>query len=367
MILNTFRGFKRSTMVKKKKLLKSRLLSIPGFFSVSCLLTKEINPRVLVYHRFGNALSTDNPIIDSPTFEKQLIEIKKNFKVVSLKDYIKWRTMGKPVPKNTAVLTVDDGYFDFYEIAYPLLKKHNIEATLFPVVNFVDKKIWLWPDRIFYALENTKLKRGAIEFMQWRFEIDTRGPQGRKQAFERLVNVAIAIENKLKWEFIQAIEHQLEVEIPKLPTEKCAPVSWAQLREMTANGIEVGSHTMNHPILSRINKAEMHHEIVMSKKILEAKLDHEVVSFCYPNSYPGDINEEVVEAVKLAGYKGAVFYQPPGSGDLFKIPRIPADNDMVNFLWHLSGMEYFFKPGVLKSSAKSLSIINNFKKANGDD
>lgn len=353
-------------MAKKKRNLKRLLLSIPGFFSACCLMTNNMNPRVMVYHRFTGKFGAGNGGIDGPTFEKQVIKIKKHFKIVPLKTFIEWKVWENAIPPNTAVLTVDDGYYDFYEIAYPLLKKHNIEATFFPVVNFVDKKIWLWPDRIFYALENTKLKRGVIEFMQWRFEIDTCGPQGRKQAFERLVNVATAIEDKLKWELIHDIEHQLEVEVPELPTGKYAPVSWTQLREMTANGIEVGSHTMNHPILSRINKDEMHSEIAMSKKILEAKLDHEVVSFCYPNSYPNDINEQVVEAVKLAGYKGAVFYQPPGSGDLFKMPRIPADNDMVNFLWHLSGMEYFFKPDILKSPAKSLSIINNFKKANGD-
>ncbi|MDY6903905.1 MAG: polysaccharide deacetylase family protein [Thermodesulfobacteriota bacterium] len=347
--LNTYK--KQRLNHRAKKTLKKSLLRIPGVFQSACLMTKTMNPRVLVYHRFCDRPDTEKLKIDSQTFENQLLTIKKHFKIVTLAEILKQKRLKKPLPDNSAVLTVDDGYLDFYTIAYPLLKKHNVKATLFPVVNFVDQKIWLWPDRILYAFENTSQTNCVIAFKRWRFDIDLTSSQGTASAFERIINVAIAIDNHQKWELLDAVADQLQVDIPGLPTAKYAPVSWDQLREMNQNGIEIGSHTMNHPILSRIDKNEIEAEIFLSKAVLTKKLNNEIVSFCYPNSFPGDINDQVVEAVKRAGYWGAVFYLPPGDEDMFKIPRIPADQDMVNFNWHLCGMAY-------------LHAIRGFKKQN---
>ncbi|MDY6824161.1 MAG: polysaccharide deacetylase family protein [Thermodesulfobacteriota bacterium] len=325
---------------RTKKNIKKSLLRTPGVFKAACLLTKSINPRVLVYHRFCEQQGTEKHKIDSHTFEKQLLAIKKYFSIVSLADVLKQKHSKKALPKNLAVITIDDGYLDFYTIAYPLLKKHNVKATLFPVANFVDQKIWLWPDKIHYALEHTDRKKCFIVYKKWQFDIDLTTSRGIDSAFKRFVDVAIAIENHQKGELINEITRRLDVDMPDLPTEKYASVSWEQLRKMSKNGIEIGSHTMNHPILSRIDKNEMETEIFRSKAILTEKLNTEIVSFCYPNSFPNDINKQVVDAVKRAGYMGAVFYLPPGRGDIFQIPRIPANHDITDFYWGLSGMEY---------------------------
>ena len=64
-------------------------------------------------------------------------------------------------------------------------------------------------------------------------------------------------------------------------------------------------------------------------------------SFCYPNSYPTDINDSVIERVKMARFDGAVFSTFPGSfEDLYTIPRIAPDPNGGNFLWKLYGFEF---------------------------
>ena len=76
-------------------------------------------------------------------------------------------------------------------------------------------------------------------------------------------------------------------------------MSWPQLKELLANGWEIEGHTVNHPYLSKIDAATVLSELKGSKGLLEKGLGHSVDFFAYPY---GDFNDEVVQAVKNAGY-----------------------------------------------------------------
>lgn len=73
----------------------------------------------------------------------------------------------------------------------------------------------------------------------------------------------------------------------------------AELREMRENGMEIGSHTVNHMRLPEADDARLMQELTDSKTTLEAILDHPVSSFAYPY---GAWDERCAEAVKQAGY-----------------------------------------------------------------
>jgi peptidoglycan/xylan/chitin deacetylase (PgdA/CDA1 family)/glycosyltransferase involved in cell wall biosynthesis len=84
------------------------------------------------------------------------------------------------------------------------------------------------------------------------------------------------------------------------PTEPRADImDLAQKRAFVAAGWEIGAHTMSHPQLTKLPLAEAVREIQQSKAALEAILQTEIVSFAYPY---GDINAEVKEAVRAAGF-----------------------------------------------------------------
>lgn len=73
-------------------------------------------------------------------------------------------------------------------------------------------------------------------------------------------------------------------------------VSWL------AKHCEIGSHTVTHPLLTRIPIEEAYNEIVDSKNMLESILNKPVDKFCYPRGYA---NPEIQKIVKEAGYKSA--------------------------------------------------------------
>jgi peptidoglycan/xylan/chitin deacetylase (PgdA/CDA1 family) len=80
-------------------------------------------------------------------------------------------------------------------------------------------------------------------------------------------------------------------------------MSGAEIKELSLNNIEIGSHTLSHPDLSKVSITQATSEIVKSKEKIENVIGKKVISFCYPS---GKYNDEVVDAVKNANYLYAV-------------------------------------------------------------
>jgi len=99
------------------------------------------------------------------------------------------------------------------------------------------------------------------------------------------------------------------------------PLSWEQVEEMHARGIEFGSHTLTHPMLSTISLGEARREIAESKRVIEDKLGAPALFFCYPR---GDFNAGVKNMVREEGYLAACTTVPGtnvGRTDPFALRR----------------------------------------------
>lgn len=88
---------------------------------------------VLIYHSISKK-STDYTIVSEKEFIKQLNAIKfAGYNTVTIEDLINYVEKGTELPKNPICITFDDGYLDNYEIAFPILKRYNMKATIFIV------------------------------------------------------------------------------------------------------------------------------------------------------------------------------------------------------------------------------------------
>ena len=65
---------------------------------------------------------------------------KKNFNTVSLQQLYDYMNEGIDIPKNSVVLTFDDGYLDNWVFAFPLLKKYGYTGTIYVNPEFVDPR-----------------------------------------------------------------------------------------------------------------------------------------------------------------------------------------------------------------------------------
>src|SRR5206468_5558169 len=82
---------------------------------------------------------------------------------------------------------------------------------------------------------------------------------------------------------IDQMSKALDVVVPPSPPAQYAPITWDQAREMDASGVAIESHTVTHPILTRVDAVQLARELTASRRRLEDVLNRPVRSFCYPN------------------------------------------------------------------------------------
>jgi peptidoglycan/xylan/chitin deacetylase (PgdA/CDA1 family) len=119
-------------------------------------------------------------------------------------------------------------------------------------------------------------------------------------------------------------------------------LNWNQVKEMNQEGIEIGSHSLSHVILTRVDRKTIQHEVVESKRQIETQLQQEVKGFCYPN---GDYNKIAIEYVRAAGYRFACTteagYVEPYD-NLYRLKRIGVHEDITYstplFACHIAGI-----------------------------
>jgi len=309
--------------------IKTRLMDLAGragAYHLARFLVRRV-PRLLVYHRFGpHACSAE-------LFDTQMRLLRREFNVISLADLYRVLQAGEEIPPNTVIITIDDGYSDFFRVALPILKKYELPATIYVVSDFIDGKVWLWPDILAYALKQTGYRDFQITLngAQRRFLLDTSAD--RHRAWNDIADHCLTLRNRAKLEFLDNFTRDINVSIPKTPAPEYAALTWNELRTMQAIGIDVGSHTCSHPKLTMLDANELQHEIGASKARIESMLQQEVEGFCYPNGTRADVNDEVKGVVQRCGYRHATvgYHDLDITADVYELGRYGASLDMFDF------------------------------------
>ena len=114
-------------------------------------------------------------------------------------------------------------------------------------------------------------------------------------------------------------------------------MSWQQLAQLRASGMEIGSHTMSHANLTGLTREQAQNEIVQSRTVIEQQLDVSITSFCYP---AGGCTPELAELVRETGYSSAVTTYPGTAFDaLYELPRRRVLGSEV-----IEGFPWYFVP-----------------------
>ncbi|MDD9935072.1 MAG: polysaccharide deacetylase family protein [Myxococcales bacterium] len=200
-------------------------------------------------------------------------------------------TDGRPL----CAITFDDGQLDNYVLGKPVLEAQGVRAAFYLPVIALEESAPLWHDRLGFATLQAFARGGSV----LEGARDRLGVVDARADMLDMMDAAKAMAPKARMEAVESIEALTGTTIP----DWAGMMSWEQVRELSAAGHEIGSHTMTHPILPRCKTEQIEHEIAESRHVIEARLDAPVHSFCYPN---GDSDARAIEAVKRAGYRNAV-------------------------------------------------------------
>jgi peptidoglycan/xylan/chitin deacetylase (PgdA/CDA1 family) len=292
---------------------------------------------ILMYHRFSR--DEEFGKTSRATFESHLSYLTRHYKIISLDELIEHRRKGEPVPQRSAAITIDDGYRDFYDIAFPVLKKFNMPATLYVVTGFVDERNWIWTDKARYILGQTSAERCDLMVGSKKIESSLSHVESRLKAAGSINAELKKMPDGEKDVILKQLASQMEVTVPDLPPDEFKALGWEEAREMQEADIEIGSHTANHPILTNVDEVSLADELRVSKLMLEEKLQKQLIHFCYPN---GNVSQRECDAVEKAGYASAVTTELrlcENDDDLFWLPRIDAEPEMHRFVQATSGFD----------------------------
>jgi peptidoglycan/xylan/chitin deacetylase (PgdA/CDA1 family) len=273
---------------------------------------------ILIYHRM---LPAPDPILhdemDAAAFEGHVALLAAEFNVLPLGEAC-GRLAGGTLPPRAACITFDDGYVDNEQIALPILKRYGLPATFFVSSGFSDGAI-MFNDNVIEAVRQAAA--GTHDLSSLSLGVYSLGDSSTRR---------LAIDAMLgKIKYLPISERQVLVEqiAEKMgtPLKKNLMMSPAQIRRLHESGMEIGAHTVNHPILASLDEHQAIAEIGEGKRRLEEIIESPVSLFAYPNGKPGvDYGPRDVEIVKRAGFSAAVstIVGVAGRGsDPFQLPR----------------------------------------------
>lgn len=321
-----------------------RVLGHWGGYRLARSLTAH-QPRMLMYHRFTSPQSDHRVAgVSAENFEQQVAHIARHYHPMTVSEMIRGCFEGETLPRHAIAITVDDGYEDFYHIAWPILQRYKVPATFYVTTGFVDGNLWLWPDQLHWILDKATGSAGSLPpFSDGRETVPApSGPDDQRLLFGHLVDYLLRIPDDKKHWFLRALAEHWQLQIPDQAPDWARPVTWGQLAEMQAGGLEVGGHTVTHPGLSQVTPRQARAEITDAREALVTNLGDAPRSFCYPNGTPEDFVGAQVPLIRQAGFTGAVvaFADAQGQRQRYAMRRHSGSDDLFQFNKAVSGLEF---------------------------
>lgn len=298
-----------------KRDLLSSVLRYSGALSLLSRLRADSRKTltILAYHRIGGPAGVadypfDHDLVSATAedFEWQMDYVKRHFNVVTFRQVAAHLEGAATLPARALIVTFDDGFDDNYQLAFPILKRVGIPATLFVSTGYLGGEATFWFDRVVYLIKNTDVSNLNLGLPGAPTLLDD-DPQIRYQQAIDLVVAMRSVSDDERLRLIDLLEQQLGADLPT-DHPQSRPMTWAMVEEMADAGIEIGSHTVSHPNLVQLTPDRLLRELSDSRQAIEQHTGLAPVVIAYPVGDRLNFNDEVIAAVKAAGYTLAASY-----------------------------------------------------------
>ena len=304
---------------------------------------------ILMYHRVTELPNDPYLLAVTPKHFAEQLEVIRRYGVpMSLRQMVKALRDGK-VAKRGVVVTFDDGYADNLYSAKPLLERYDIPATVFVTTGHVGHPCEFWWDE----LDRLLLQPGTLPA---RLELSLDGHAWQWELAEAATYTTLDYQRNRHWHVERQDDptprHRLHRSLYQL-LHNFAEIDKQQLlddlrkwagaeamgrsthRTVDVNEVahfadrrlvEIGAHTVTHPLLATLPVAAQRNEIRQSKARIEEIVNRPVTSFAYPH---GSYTQETLAVVRDTGFSSACSSDTATvkrGNDPFRLPRISMRN-----------------------------------------
>ncbi len=303
--------------------LRSLVASLAGLPGAWALLRPwRGKAAILMYHRVAAGRNSREDLygrtltVSAARFEEQMAMLAARYRVLPMDELPGHLAGGRGF---AVAVTFDDGWLDTLEVALPVLRRHNVPATVYVATRYAegDGEVW-WLELMDILEERGELRlswRGRD--LAWTLDSDA----ARRAAFA-----------ELRLLFMDGLDPAGQAALLDALRDGAAPrsytdlfMSWDRLRSLDAEPLAtIGAHTHSHANLAAMDQAGALAEMDRSRELLERELGHAVRHFAYPY---GSANEVGPREVALAqGFDTAVTtwrHALRADCDLRALPRMP--------------------------------------------
>jgi peptidoglycan/xylan/chitin deacetylase (PgdA/CDA1 family) len=266
---------------------------------------------VIMYHEVGRGVYYDEGIPEQLFEDEIKYLIKLRFKILPLCEALEVIEEEPDKSHRIAVLTFDDAYRGVYDNALPIMLRHGIRGSIYPVAGFVKNHIIHWASQIGFIIRNIKtpitIKLGIFNKM---FTINSENDKITMLNYllnilpKLDVNEISALINELIRNTDESINHALQGLYDEVMMNE------EQLRELVELGFEIGGHGYWHVGLTNISRERLYQEVESSLAFVNefmGKSGCKFRTFAYPY---GLYNNEVINVLKEVGFHAAVSMKP---------------------------------------------------------
>ena len=288
----------------------------------------------LAYHRIGNSSGSpfDHGLWSaSPEgFDAQVTFLKGHCDVIGLADLKDAVSTGRG---RYALITFDDGYRDNYEVAFPILRRHNVPGVFFVATGFIDRPRLAWWDEIAWMVRTST--RRSIPAGKWLASDVEMDEPIRERAVRSLLRKYKVLNGDETDAYLDYVAEATGSERYAGESHRSMWMTWDMLREMKGAGMWVGGHTVNHPVLSRLPAERQRDEVGGCRRRIEQELGGKVSWLSYPVGGRTAFNDDTRGALRAEGFEVAFSYYG-GYGrfdrnwDWYDVPRVGVETDVCD-------------------------------------
>ncbi len=275
--------------------------------------------RVLTYHRIAKRTRYRhlNPRLISASpdeFGRHVRFLASHYKVVRLEQVLEAVAGGRRLPKRAVLITFDDAYRDFLEVAWPILNAHRVPSTLFVPTAYPDR-----PDRAFWW---DRLHRCFTDPRRMEFGVEDFGIEGTDVLQLHTTEQRVLALRKVT-EHFKSLPHDdgmrmvdtLCAELGDESHHYDSVLRWEELYNLSHENVTLCAHTQLHPLLTRVSPLRARSEILGSQRDLQREIGQVLPVLSYPD---GAHDDTVVEIARGDGFELA-FTQRDGHNDLRRV------------------------------------------------
>lgn len=300
---------------------------------------------ILLYHRVTKLENDPLGFAVQPDHFREHLEVLWNeYCPVSLQQLLEQAAADR-LPAKAVALTFDDGYADNLIEARPLLEKFAVPATVFVISGSAERLTDFWWDELEgYLLGPYKVRDQLILKINrvhrtWKLEgaagkkpgarerwtVDApHCPTSHHRVFKELLGLLKPLRESERELVLSELADWSRLGRQRRETHRA--LSLSEIAWLAKSGlIEIGSHTVSHPVLAKLSARSQEEEITASKATLEGLVGRPVTSFAYPFGLRPDFNAQTTELLRRSGFTRACGHFPGqvrAGGDPLQLPRM---------------------------------------------